>query len=246
MPCVPSLPCRMVHRTLSLLCSLAVLCNAIVVEVDASSRPTSRDAFSRSASCGICQKDAGQGRDSDHVLLTSCSCLRLALQKVPKPPATPPPAHIVPAKARPGQRAFGLSIGNRKNLLDLGRHGRKHLSQAAGAATSTAAFAKAKPVAVPPGAGDALELGSCRLQGFGAVRTRHIHVPCRCWNVEGCRGLSEQQSQCFAARALLHAEVMPPSSVAVKAMPRKPMGAWALSCTALCCPCTCKTWHPLL
>eukprot|EP00439_Symbiodinium_sp_Y106_P070852 s2051_g12.t1 len=72
--------------------------------------------------------------------------------KVPKPPATPPPAHIVPAKARPG------------------------------AATSTAAFAKAKPVAVPP-------------------------------------GTSTSPADAGMSRA-----VMPPSSVAVKAMPRKPMG----------------------
>ncbi|CAE7336585.1 CPK4 [Symbiodinium necroappetens] len=45
---------------------------------------------------------------------------KMPVKNVPKPPATPPPAHIVPAKARPG------------------------------AATSTAAFAKAKSLAVLP------------------------------------------------------------------------------------------------
>ena len=49
------------------------------------------------------------------------ACSWLCMQNVPKPPATPPPAHIVPAKARPGQRALPKEQGRIR--ADLGRHG---------------------------------------------------------------------------------------------------------------------------
>ena len=59
--------------------------------------------------------------------------------------------------------------------------------------------------------------------------------------------VSGKSSQFFAAGVLLHLElswtgkVMPPSpSVAVKAMPRKTIGALVKSCVALCSPCICK------